>query len=71
MTQLFKGLERIEEARERLTGYSFMAGLFAGEPDFSLLVMGDESPEHKAAWENFRLRAGAGGDHARADGEDP
>ncbi len=54
MTQLFKGLERIEEARERLTGYSFMAGLFAGEPDFSLLVMGDESPEHKAAWENFR-----------------
>jgi len=54
VTQLFKGLERIEEARERLTGNSFMAGLFAGEPDFSLLVMGDESAEHKAAWENFR-----------------
>ncbi|HKR81329.1 MAG TPA: acyl-CoA dehydrogenase family protein, partial [Nitrospira sp.] len=54
MTQLFKGLERIEEARERLTGNSFMAGLFAGKPDFSLLVMGDESAEHKAAWEHFR-----------------
>jgi alkylation response protein AidB-like acyl-CoA dehydrogenase len=54
VTQLFKGLERIEEARERLTGNSFMAGLFAGEPDFSLLVMGDESAEHQAAWEHFR-----------------
>jgi alkylation response protein AidB-like acyl-CoA dehydrogenase len=56
MTQLFKGLERIEEARERLAGRSFMAGLFVGEPDFSLLVMPDESTEHKAAWESFRPR---------------
>ena len=56
MTQLLKGLERIEEARERLTGQSFMAGLFAGEPDFSLLVMPDESAEQHAAWEDFRPR---------------
>lgn len=56
MTTLFKGFERIEEARERLTGRSFMAGLFAGMPDFSLLLMPEESPEDKAAWEEFRPR---------------
>src|SRR5215510_1130076 len=54
MTSLFKGLERIEEARERLTGRSFMAGLFVGKPDFSLLIPPEESPEHTAAWEQFR-----------------
>ena len=54
MTQLFKGLERIEEARERLTGRSFMAGLFSGAPDFSLLATQDEAAEQKAAWEEFR-----------------
>src|SRR5262245_43622613 len=54
MTSLFKGLERIEEARERLTGRSFMAGLFVGKPDFSLLVLPDELPEHTAVWERFR-----------------
>jgi alkylation response protein AidB-like acyl-CoA dehydrogenase len=54
VTHLFKGLERIEEARERLAGSSFMAGLFAGGPDFSLLLMPDEPPEQKAAWEAFR-----------------
>jgi len=51
---LFKGLERIEEARERLSGRSFMAGLFVGKPDFSLLLTPEESPEHKTAWEEFR-----------------
>ena len=51
MASLFKGLERIEEARERLTGQSFMAGVFVGKPDFSLLVPPEESPEHTAAWE--------------------
>jgi len=56
MANLFKGLERIEEARERFTGQSFMAGLFAGKPDFSLLLMPEESPEDKAAWEEFRPR---------------
>ena len=54
MTQLFKGLERIEEARERLTGQSFMTGIFEGKPDFSLLEMPDESAEQVAAWEDFR-----------------
>jgi alkylation response protein AidB-like acyl-CoA dehydrogenase len=54
MTSLFKGLERIEEARERLTGHSFMAGVFVGKPDFSLLVLPEESPEHTAVWEQFR-----------------
>ena len=56
MTQLFKGLERIEEARERLAGDSFMAGLYAGQPNFSLLLTPDESAEQKAAWEEFRPR---------------
>jgi alkylation response protein AidB-like acyl-CoA dehydrogenase len=54
VTHLFKGLERIEEARERLTGRSFMAGLFAGTPDFSLLVTQDEPAEQRLAWEQFR-----------------
>jgi alkylation response protein AidB-like acyl-CoA dehydrogenase len=53
VTQLFKGLERIEEARERLVGDSFMAGLYAGEPNFSLLLTPDESSEQRAAWETF------------------
>ena len=56
MANLFKGFERIEEARERFAGQSFMAGLFAGQPDFSLLLMPEESPEEKAAWEAFRPR---------------
>jgi alkylation response protein AidB-like acyl-CoA dehydrogenase len=54
MGQLFKGLERIEEARERLTGQSFMAGLFVGKPDFSLLLTPEEPPDQKAAWERYR-----------------
>jgi alkylation response protein AidB-like acyl-CoA dehydrogenase len=54
MATLFKGLERIEEARERLSGHSFMAGLFAGKPDFSLLLTPEEPPEQKAAWELYR-----------------
>ena len=54
MGQLFKGLERIEDARERLTGQSFMAGLFVGKPDFSLLLTPEEPPEQKAAWEQYR-----------------
>ena len=54
MTQLFKGLEQIEEARERISGESFMSGLFAGKPDFSLLLTPVEPAEQKAAWEEFR-----------------
>ena len=54
MSRLFKGLERIEEARERLAGDSFMTGLYAGEPNFSFLLTPDESSEQIAAWEAFR-----------------
>ncbi len=54
MASLFKGLERIEEARERLTGRSFMAGLFVGRPDFSLLLPPEEPPDQVAAWECYR-----------------
>jgi alkylation response protein AidB-like acyl-CoA dehydrogenase len=53
MGQLFKGLERIEDARERLAGQSFMAGLFMGKPDFSLLLTPEEPPDQKAAWERY------------------
>jgi alkylation response protein AidB-like acyl-CoA dehydrogenase len=47
MADLFQGLERLEEARERL-GKSFMAGVFVGRPDFSLLLTPSESPEELA-----------------------
>ncbi len=56
MGHLFKGLERIEEARERLSGRSFMAGLFVGKPDFSLLPAFDETSDQQAVWERFRPR---------------
>ncbi|BFU94276.1 MAG: putative Acyl-CoA dehydrogenase [Nitrospira sp.] len=56
MGSLFKGFERIEEARDRLSGHSFVAGLFVGRPDFSLLLLPEESPEQKEAWEDFRPR---------------
>ncbi|MBX3237669.1 MAG: acyl-CoA dehydrogenase family protein [Nitrospiraceae bacterium] len=56
MGHLFKGLERIEEARERLSGRSFMAGLFVGKPDFSLLLAPEEPPEQQELWERFRPR---------------
>ncbi|MFQ5992364.1 MAG: acyl-CoA dehydrogenase family protein [Nitrospiraceae bacterium] len=53
MAELFKGLERIEEARERITGASFMAGLFVGKPDFSLLLPPPETAEERATGEAF------------------
>src|SRR5438094_7635433 len=53
MAELFKGLERIEEARERLTGASFMAGLFVGQTDFALLVPPPEPPDERTAGEAF------------------
>lgn len=49
MSTLFKGFERIEEARERLSGASFLAGLFDGRPDFELLLTPPEPPEEQAA----------------------
>src|ERR671912_765444 len=49
MSELFKGLERIEEARERPAGVSFMSGLYDGRPDFSLFFsaekLRDENPK--------------------------
>lgn len=56
MANLFKGLERIEAAREQISGQSFMTDLFAGKPDFSLLLTPEETPEDKAVWEQFRPR---------------
>lgn len=53
MTELLKGFERIEEARERLTGASFMAGLYEGRPDFTLVFPADESVEERAAGEAY------------------
>ena len=49
MSRLIKGFERIEEARERLSGASFLAGLFDGRPDFELLLTPPEPPEEHAA----------------------
>src|SRR5437870_6928139 len=53
MSKLFKGLERIEEARERITGVSFMAGLFEGKPNFDLLLPPDEPSEERRAGEAY------------------
>src|SRR5439155_818749 len=53
MAELFKGLERIEEARERLTGASFMEGVFVGRPDFALLLPPPEPPDERTAGEAF------------------
>src|SRR5437870_833399 len=53
MAELFKGLERVEEARERLTGASFMEGVFVGRPDFALLLPPPEPPDERTAGEAF------------------
>jgi alkylation response protein AidB-like acyl-CoA dehydrogenase len=53
MSDLFKGLERLEEARERLAGASFMAGLYEGRPDFDLLLPPDEPAEERAVGETY------------------
>mgnify|MGYP003460572749 FL=1 len=53
MSTLFTGFERIEEARERFTGKSFLADLYDGRPDFSLLLTPPEPPEEKTAGEAF------------------
>ncbi len=53
MSTLFKGFERIEEARERLTGASFLAGLYDGRPDFKLLLTPPEPPDEHAAGDAF------------------
>ena len=53
MSTLFKGFERIEEARERLSGASFLAGLYDGRPDFELLLTPPEPPAEQAAGDAF------------------
>jgi len=53
MAELFQGLERIEDARERLTGLSFLAGVFVGRPDFNLLLPPAESAEEIAIGEAY------------------
>ena len=53
MTELFKGLEQIEAARERLSGLSFMAGVFVGSPDFTLLLPPPEGPEEAASGDAY------------------
>lgn len=53
MSKLFTGLEQIEAAREHLSGASFMAGLYEGRPDFTLLLPPDEPPEERAVGEAY------------------
>src|SRR3989475_3710991 len=53
MAEIFHGVERIEEARERLTGPSFMAGVYVGRPDFDLLCPPVEPPEEAAIGEAY------------------
>ncbi|MGB5054195.1 MAG: acyl-CoA dehydrogenase family protein, partial [Nitrospirales bacterium] len=53
MSQLFKGMERIEEARQEMAGESFMAGLFMGNPDFNLLFPPEEPDEEKRIGEEY------------------
>lgn len=53
MAGLFKGLERIEEAREHLTGSSFMAGVFVGKPNFELLLPPEESKTEREIGEAY------------------
>lgn len=59
MSDLLKGYERLEEARERLAGASFMAGLYEGRPDFELLLPPEEPPEEREAGERFAKAVGA------------
>ncbi|HSF09794.1 MAG TPA: acyl-CoA dehydrogenase family protein [Nitrospirales bacterium] len=53
MSQLFKGMERIEEARQEMAGESFMAGLFMGNPDFNLLFPPEEPDEERQIGEEY------------------
>ena len=53
MSELFKGMEQIEQAREKMTGKSFLAGLFMGNPNFDLLFPPNESPEDKERGEAY------------------
>jgi hypothetical protein len=51
--ELLKGFERLQEARARMTGASFMSGLYEGRPDFELLVPLEEPQEEREAGEAY------------------
>ncbi len=53
MSELLKGFERIEEAREPIARASFMSGLYEGRPDFGLLLPPEEPPEEREAGETY------------------
>ncbi len=53
MSKLFKGLERIEAARENIKGLSFMSGLFLGRPDFSILLPKEEPEAERLEGEAY------------------
>jgi len=46
-------MEQIEEARQQMTGLSFMAGVFMGKPDFNLLLPPEEPAEEKQLGEAY------------------
>ena len=53
MSTLFKDMERIEEARSRMMGSSFMGGLFMGRPSFELLLPTEETAEEREIGERY------------------
>ncbi len=77
MSKLFEGLERIEEARERIKGLSFMSGLFLGKPDFSVMLPAEENLTEKKAGQAFYqqvetfLKAHVDADEIERSGEIP
>lgn len=59
MTELFKGLKLIEQAREEVRGASFMSGLYLGKPDFDLLLMPPEPDQERREGEAYCQRVEA------------
>jgi alkylation response protein AidB-like acyl-CoA dehydrogenase len=53
MSELLKGFERLEEARERITGASFMSSLYDGRPEFELLLLPEEPQEERETGEAY------------------
>ena len=53
MSLIFKGMEQLEQAREQVTGKSFMADLFMGNPNFDLLFPSGDLPEDKEIGEAY------------------
>ena len=53
MFRIFEGFERIEAARQHMSGASFMGGLFGGTPDFDLLFPPEEPLEEKETGRDY------------------